>query len=277
MRNTSIIIDGIEYAGIIYKITNKINGMVYIGQTTRPRGFNGRYLAKGKGVERVYWHHLHYKQTGHYYNDRLLKSIEKHGFDAFEVDEVHDVAMTQEELNQKEIYYIEKYDSFNNGYNHTYGGDNYPSGSKCKNSKPVCQLSLDGDLIKIWPNALEASESLGINKAAIPQVCNGKMKTSGGFIWVFEKYYNEKEDYKSMAKHLQSGIPKLPVYLLDDNGNIIQEFSSCKEVEEKLDISQQTAINICRNIYKKRKYNLVFKSEYLEEQRLNMEGSYDAS
>ena len=36
----SVIIDGKEYYGIIYKIENVINHKVYIGQTTQQKGFD---------------------------------------------------------------------------------------------------------------------------------------------------------------------------------------------------------------------------------------------
>lgn len=44
-------IGSLEVYGIIYKITNKVNNRVYIGQTTKD--FNKRYNRKGIGVERV--------------------------------------------------------------------------------------------------------------------------------------------------------------------------------------------------------------------------------
>ena len=50
----SIIIDGKEYYGIIYKIENMITHEIYIGQTTHTKGFNGRYYFSGQGIERVY-------------------------------------------------------------------------------------------------------------------------------------------------------------------------------------------------------------------------------
>jgi hypothetical protein len=40
--------------GIIYKIRNKINNKVYIGQTINKNGFDGRYTAKGKGSIKLY-------------------------------------------------------------------------------------------------------------------------------------------------------------------------------------------------------------------------------
>ena len=65
-----------------------------------------------------------------YEDTRFGRAIAKHGWNNFE----HEVLLafeceTKEELvfwlNQWEMYYIEKYDSFNNGYNSTTGGDNY--------------------------------------------------------------------------------------------------------------------------------------------------------
>ena len=99
--------------GIIYKITNKVNGKIYIGQTTSKRGFEGRYPRKGIGIERVYNYYLSCKKAGHNINDHLFYSIEKYGFDSFDVDEKFDIAYSLEELNEKEIYYINFYKSNN--------------------------------------------------------------------------------------------------------------------------------------------------------------------
>ena len=53
-------INNLEVYGVIYKITNKVNNKVYIGQTTRC--FNKRYDSKGVGVERVYNYHTKNKK-----------------------------------------------------------------------------------------------------------------------------------------------------------------------------------------------------------------------
>ena len=68
----SIIIDGKEYYGIIYKIENIINHHVYIGQTSESEGFNGRYQNRGNGIERVYNYYLSRKNRNLYYNQHLL-------------------------------------------------------------------------------------------------------------------------------------------------------------------------------------------------------------
>lgn len=114
-------IGNINIYGIIYKITNIINNKSYIGQTTR--GFNKRYEHKGIGIERVYKFHLSQRKRNLKYNKHLLESIEKCGFDAFEVIEILDIAFSKKELDIKEKHYIELFDCYKNGYNNTLGGE----------------------------------------------------------------------------------------------------------------------------------------------------------
>lgn len=273
----SITIDGKEYYGIIYKVENKITHEVYIGQTTNPRGFKGRYKFNGNGVERMYKYYKHFQDRNNYYNEHLFRAIKKYGFDAFEVNEIHDIASSKEELNEKEKYYIEKYDSFEHGYNNTYGGDSFPKGKNCKNSKPVCQIDLDGEIVKIWDSAQEASNELRIPFSNISKVCTGYIErdgsrqiTAGGFVWVFEKDYDPNKDYKRIANARPESKQRKAILLLDENENVIQEFYSGEEASKTLNISKQTVSNLCHHKTLTRKYNLVFKSEYIEEQRLSV-------
>lgn len=276
----SITIEGKEYAGVIYKIENKITHEVYIGQTTHPRGFNGRYDFKGNGIERVYKKLLGNEVREESHNQHLRRSIKKFGFDAFDVIEVFDTALTIEELNEKETHYINLFDSYKKGYNQSFGGDSMsgysrPSGKDCPNSKRVCQISLDGELIKVWDCASDAERELGINQTSICMVCKGRRKTAGKFVWTYEKDYDQNKDYKRVPQIKDMGRGTKPVLLLDDNGNIIQEFYSLNSVSEVLDICPQSVSDICNHKTKNGKYNLIFKSEYMEEQRLNVRESYE--
>lgn len=89
--------------GVLYKITNIINGKCYIGQTTK--SFIRRY---GKNFETK--------------NDHLQKSIIKYGKDNFIVELLY-VGKNQEELNALEIENIKKFNSYLGGYNKTLGGE----------------------------------------------------------------------------------------------------------------------------------------------------------
>lgn len=59
------------------------------------------------------------------------------------------------------------------------------------NTKKICQLSLDGTLIKIWDSAAEAERCLGLFHANIANCCNGKTKTCGGFRWCYFSTFNQ--------------------------------------------------------------------------------------
>lgn len=279
----SIVIGKKEYYGIIYKIENTITHKIYIGQTTHPRGFNGRYDHKGIGIERVYKDLKSKRDRGTNVNLYLLRSIETCGFDAFIVDELFDTALTFEELNEKEAYYINKFDSYANGYNMTSGGDsisgyNRLSGKDCPNSKRICQISLDGEMVKIWDCATDASKELSIDQSSISMVCKGHRKTAGGFVWVHEKDYDYSQNYKRTPQIKDRGKGTKPILLLSEDGNVIQEFYSVINAGKSLGISPQEVSRICLHKAKTIKFNLIYKSEYneyIEEQRLSVREPYE--
>lgn len=92
--------------GFIYKITNKINDKIYIGQTSGT-------------IEKRFKEHI--KQSR--YNDtfHLYRAMRKYGIENFEVEEIEECEDIT--LSQREKYYIEYFDSYKNGYNMTIGGD----------------------------------------------------------------------------------------------------------------------------------------------------------
>lgn len=116
-------IGNLEVYGIIYKITNKINGKVYIGQTTI--GFKARYDNTN------WWERTH--------NTHLKSSVNKYGWINFEVDEIIDIAFSKEELDLKEKVYINYFNTLNRrfGYNNREGGSHgkHSEESKKKMSK----------------------------------------------------------------------------------------------------------------------------------------------
>ena len=125
----------LEIYGIIYLIRNKVNRKYYVGQTQREKGFDYRYYYSGEGIERVYNYHKSLREHNRSYNEHLLRSIEKYGFEAFEVIKCLDYAFSLEELNIKEKVYVQLYNSLKNGYNETLGGDGTEGRSHSEETK----------------------------------------------------------------------------------------------------------------------------------------------
>lgn len=103
--------------GKIYAYFNKkkyeLEGIkkYYIGQTSR--SVSARAGSNGSGYHK-------YDENN---KSKFANSIRKWGWDSFELTIVEENIKNQCELNEKEIYYISLYDSYNNGYNSTEGGD----------------------------------------------------------------------------------------------------------------------------------------------------------
>ena len=98
-------IEGKEIYGIIYLVHNvKTNGY-YVGQTTI--GFDNRYPSGW-----LYYHR----------NKELIKEdLQLYGENSFKYTKLFKVAHSQYELDKLEAYYIDYYDSYENGYNENRG------------------------------------------------------------------------------------------------------------------------------------------------------------
>lgn len=52
-------------------------------------------------------------------------------------------------------------------------------------SKAVCQIGMDGKVIKSYPSQKEAERQTGVSSDMIGRVCRGQAKTGGGYKWAF--------------------------------------------------------------------------------------------
>ena len=90
---------------IIYKLTNKVNNKVYIGQTR-------------SSIKKRFSQHCETRNK-----TAIGLAIKKYGVDNFEYAVLYENIETLEELNKKEIEYINLYNSISpNGYNIESGG-----------------------------------------------------------------------------------------------------------------------------------------------------------
>lgn len=105
-------IESLPQSSGIYLVKNLINGHSYIGQSINIR-------------KRFISHHLvDYKNPkNECYNTKFYQALRKYGINNFSVQVLE--LCPQNELDQKEIYYIGKYDTYNQGYNSTLGGQEW--------------------------------------------------------------------------------------------------------------------------------------------------------
>lgn len=97
--------------GKIYKITNKINNKVYVGQTTQ--SLKERFQRHCWGTT---------NNDKHHFNMAIKQAIKKYGKENFIIELIEEVETAK--LDEREVYWISFYDSYNNGYNCTKGGQN---------------------------------------------------------------------------------------------------------------------------------------------------------
>jgi len=95
----------------IYKLKNNRTGKSYIGQTNN--------LARRKQE------HMSDLAKGTHHNSKMQRDYDRGDTFSFQVLEYVDGA--REDLNRREMFNVYKYDTFNNGYNQTHGGDYHQS------------------------------------------------------------------------------------------------------------------------------------------------------
>ena len=59
-------------------------------------------------------------------------------------------------------------------------------GAKNPHAKKIYQISIDGNLVKIWDCVSDASRELKICLSSISFCAKGRYKTAGGFVWKYE-------------------------------------------------------------------------------------------
>lgn len=92
----------------IYRITNLVNGKSYIGQSVNIRKRLNRHKSAA------------FNKRAKNYNYPLYCAIRKYGIENFTFEPIEECLKS--DLNRKEIFYIEKYDTLKNGYNQVDGG-----------------------------------------------------------------------------------------------------------------------------------------------------------
>lgn len=171
----------------IYCITNDINGKQYVGKTDFT-------------IEKRFKEHCSDSKRGRCEKRPLYDAMNKYGIEHFHIEQLEECSYDESE--DREIYWIDKLDTFHNGYNATLGGD--------------AKHYLDYDKI------LDVLDNTTLSLKEMAQECN----CSKDSIKNIAKAYNKKINWKSRAELLQ----KKPVVMIDKySDRVIKTFSSINE------------------------------------------------
>lgn len=236
----------------IYKITDRTNNKIYIGQTKRD-------------IYKRFADHISKALYSDRKNDKataLYIAINNHKPENFYIESIETVEGTPKDIDNREIYWIAKYDSTNpdKGYNLDKGGHIiseacrkaaekhlFKAGSKLegkmlenarnngyKVAKAICQFSKDGKFIKEYSSIIEASRQTGCDRRAIQRQINDNRFTdftnrsisNVKYIWAYKEDVNigylvrygnphEKESWSCICSDYNTAKSKLDNYSSD--------------------------------------------------------------
>jgi group I intron endonuclease len=138
--------------GKIYLITNDINSKVYIGQTIQSlnKRFNG---------------HCCYSKSDRSINMYIKRAIHKYGRNHFSISLIEECPI--DKMNEREQYWINYYNSYNEGYNLTLGGQESNHFSLNKLENIIDLKKFEQYIIEFRPLAVEVAKHFGISKCSV--------------------------------------------------------------------------------------------------------------
>ena len=200
--------------GAIYLIRNKINGYVYIGQTTR------------NAILRFNEHVRNYAAT-----TGIDCAISKYGQENFEFTVIEDNIDDPDVLNSRERFYIKQYDSYawnGHGYNLTVGGSGKMNLDDFNLSEQQLDFIFDALQRPKEFTTKEIADHIGINRKTLQDINYGYLA------------YRENYSYPiRVTKTLTSATYKKILYLF------IVEDKTNKQIADELTLSYA---NVCEII-----------------------------
>lgn len=177
----------------IYKITNLINNKIYIGKTTLT-------------IEQRFKQHCDDSIRSIAENRPLYRAMNKYGKENFFIELIEECDSSID--SEREIYWINKFNSYHDGYNATLGGD----GRSTFNYNEIERY------LKMGKNTKEIIEIVGCSKDTIYKVA-----------------HNCGIDLECINPLKQEMIAsRIRVEQYDKQGNYIQTFNSYSEAEQWL-------------------------------------------
>lgn len=233
----------INQSFLIYKLTNTINGKIYIGQTTR-----------------MLRHRLNEYRRHNKCNPILKNAIIKYGFDNFNC-EIIEECNGLEHLNEREMYWIEKYNSTNKeiGYNFESGGNNSlsteESRKKISNALKGRKQNPEWVAKRVPLKGSEEAKKCGRVKTEDQKKHLSNVTSGENGFWYgksrSEDTINKIKETKAKQKDqiLESNVQKIGVGKYDKvSGELLESYLSMKQAVKGLGVCYKTIYNRCHGI-----------------------------
>ena len=202
----------------IYKITNKITGKSYIGQSVNIATRWSAHKSTSRSKETLDGNELH-------------KDILELGIDNFLFEVIEET--TVDKLDEREIYWIQYYDTYYNGYNHTLGGNG--------------NVRLDYNKIReLWKQGLTSKEIAPIIGSSIDTI-NQALTNLG--ITTEEKRERSKELIKNSFAAYKRNVLKINM----ETNEVVEIFDSVSAAAKAIGVTRATfreGLQKHNNIYK---------------------------
>lgn len=224
-----------KYTGIIYRAYCLITKKCYIGQTRQEfKKRQSSHINESFNINnRSYDNHFH-------------RAIRKYGNNNFEWTIIDSISSDSLEelcnmLDELEIKYISKFDSFNNGYNETTGGQN------CIHSrKKIIIYNEEGSILKECKDVEDASLYLNTFIDNIRDTCCRKREffynEGVRYIIRYDDYILTKEELNKIKQLKYSQ----QIIMYNKDGKCIKIFNSVQEGSKELNIQNRTITDCCR-------------------------------
>lgn len=237
----------------IYKITNLLNNKSYIGQSIN---IANRWTEHKR---------VAFKETDKAYNYPLYRAIRKYGLENFIFEVLEECS--EPDLNDREMYWISFFNTFNDGYNLTPGGggqrkyeiqqilniykENNSISATAKvigchpntirkivhsfgfyEEEPEAKIIEQIDpssmqVIMSYPSIRSAAQELHLDPWTISKAVQGKTTNAGGFYWKEKGVEKEFVPIKKLWKRKVQQLDK-------DTSQVIAEFNSCADAARAL-------------------------------------------
>lgn len=231
----------------VYKITNKINNLVYIGSSNE--------------VERRWRQHklASINENDHHYNYPLMEAFREFGINNFTF-EIVETLPDWETMIKAEHNWIKKENCVKpNGYNQTDKTDSpmfdpniakkMSNTKREKYGKKICEIDSNNNILSIWNSLAEAGEATGLNRFKISNVCNGIRLTTGNRRFRFLDENNQIIEPEIKTNQVQTNrITKTSkkVCAFNLNNELIATFDSLQLAAQFCKGNSSTISAVCR-------------------------------